>query len=235
MQGDYYFECGSVDAIAQLPPFPQDLLDRLGTKYAGEPGDYPEADPKIIAAAMAVIPNADVGWDNWKTFGMAIWRATGGAEQGFDAWDAWSTKSSKYDADTTRKEWQAITNSPPTRIGAGTIIYHANTVDPHWRDDIKDAGIILYADAPLRSAEVFLRNGYLDQDAALLRHYRGTYYEWDNGCYRECDPAHLRSHVYHFLQDALTIRNHQTVPFNPDLTKVRSSQNVLEEKSVVDN
>jgi hypothetical protein len=54
-----------------------------------KPGDEPQADPAVIAAALAVIPN-DVGWDDWNRVGMAVWRATGGAEPGFAAFDMWS-------------------------------------------------------------------------------------------------------------------------------------------------
>jgi putative DNA primase/helicase len=47
-------------------------------------------------------------------------------------WDAWSQKSKKYDVANTNKEWNAITSSPPTRIGAGTIFYHATEANADW-------------------------------------------------------------------------------------------------------
>jgi hypothetical protein len=65
---------------------------------------------------------------------MAIWAATQGSEEGFEAFDAWSQKWVKYDADGTRKAWEEITRSPPTEIDAGTLFYLANEADPErWR------------------------------------------------------------------------------------------------------
>ena len=133
--GEYKFLIGA-DAYLQdpsrLPAFPAELLRKLGTRYSGWSGDTPEADTERVAAAMAVIANPDLGWDQWKTFGMAIWRATGGSQNGFTIFDDWSQKSTKYDAATTRKEWDRLTRSPPTRVGAGTLFYHASVANPHW-------------------------------------------------------------------------------------------------------
>jgi putative DNA primase/helicase len=64
---------------------------------------------------------------------MAAWRATGGSEDGFAAFDSWSSKSSKYNADTTRKRWEGFSTSPPTIIGAGTIFWLADRAAPGWR------------------------------------------------------------------------------------------------------
>src|SRR5262249_50318874 len=96
------------------------------------PGDDQEAEPDIIAPAMAAIPNDDVPWDEWNRMGMATWRATGGNEEGFAIFDDWSQKSSKYNAATTRKRWEGYSRSPPDSIGAGTIFYLATKADPDW-------------------------------------------------------------------------------------------------------
>jgi hypothetical protein len=97
-----------------------------------ESGDEPRAAPAEIAAALAVIPN-NADWDGWNNIGMACWRATGGAAEGFTAFDAWSSKSPKYDARITAEKWVAYFRSPPTQIGAGTIFYLADQVSPGWR------------------------------------------------------------------------------------------------------
>src|SRR5262249_17698000 len=85
-----------------------------------------------LRAAMAVIPNTDLDWNAWNRIGMALWVASSG--QGFDAFDAWSRKSSKYDAETTRARWEHYGTSPPQRIGAGTIFHLANEADASWRN-----------------------------------------------------------------------------------------------------
>jgi len=148
--GAYKFLTGEeayLEDPTKLPAFPPELLRKLGVRYTGWGGDTPEADAERVAAAMAVIPNPDLGWEEWKKFGMAIWRATGGAAEGFTIFDEWSSKSAKYDADTTRKEWDQLTRSPPTRIGAGTLFHHASIADPHW-DGGKGARRIHSWDSP---------------------------------------------------------------------------------------
>jgi Bifunctional DNA primase/polymerase, N-terminal/Primase C terminal 2 (PriCT-2) len=110
----------------ELPPFPPELLARLGApRHERQASANPTATPADIRAAMRRIANPDLGWDGWQKFGLAVWRATGGSAEGFSIWDEWSRKSSKYEADNTRDEWDGIHRSPPTRIGAGTIFWHS--------------------------------------------------------------------------------------------------------------
>ena len=85
-----------------------------------------------LKAAMAVIPNTDLDWNAWNRIGMALWLASSG--QGFDAFDTWSRKSSKYDAETTKARWEHYGTSPPQRIGAGTIFHLGNEADRSWRN-----------------------------------------------------------------------------------------------------
>jgi len=113
------------------------ILDDGGAKTGngGDPheaGDEPQAEAERIAAALAVIPNNE-DWDGWNAIGMATWRATGGSAEGFAAFDAWSRKSPKHDAEKTAKKWAAYFRSPPTHIGAGTIFYLADQAEPGWR------------------------------------------------------------------------------------------------------
>jgi hypothetical protein len=97
-----------------------------------ETGQNPQASIERIAAALAVIPNNE-DWDGWNAIAMATWRATGGSAEGFAAFDAWSRKSPKYDAEQTAKKWSVLFTSPPTHIGAGTIFYLADQASPGWR------------------------------------------------------------------------------------------------------
>ena len=70
-----------------------------GFHYHGPPGKGDEAPLEVIEAALAVIPNDNLGWEEWNRVGLACFRATNGA--GFNAFDLSSQKSSKYDAHTT--------------------------------------------------------------------------------------------------------------------------------------
>ena len=128
---------GKTNKVAQLPDNWIDKLRSLSSPAEHVPNSSREADPQLVAAALAVIPNSDLPWDDWKRIAMAIWVATGGSDHGFELFDEWSRKSRKYDSDVTRNEWRAITNSPPDRIGAGTIFHLANQADPNWRDEVQ--------------------------------------------------------------------------------------------------
>lgn len=132
--GEYRFERGNEQGLADLPPFPADLRERRSAKDEQRtPGDEPRADPALIAAALAVISNHDLGWEEWNRIGMAIWAATGG--KGFVNFDQWSRKSTKYGARTTAYRWHHYSRSPPTQIGAGTLFYLANAASHGWRDE----------------------------------------------------------------------------------------------------
>ena len=118
--------------IAKAPAWLIELATRDDGGEGRASGDDPEADPAIVAAAMAAIPNDDLDWENWNRVAMACWRATGGSEEGFAAFDGWSQKSGKYNAKTTRERWDGFSRSPPNSIGAGTLVWLANEADPDW-------------------------------------------------------------------------------------------------------
>jgi len=92
----------------------------------------PKASLELVTAALAAIPNDNASWDEWNAIGMATWRATDGA--GFAAFDVWSQKSSKYDAQATHEKWGKYFRSPPTQIGAGSLFFRANEAAPGWRE-----------------------------------------------------------------------------------------------------
>jgi hypothetical protein len=133
----YRFEVANVIQIATLPTFPAELAARLRT--ADQP-PKPKAehetnvDLELIAKAVAAIPNADAGWDDWNKIAMALWDWSKGSDDGFALFDGWSQKSGKYDAAVTRDKWAQLARSPPNKIGVGTIIHLANEASPIWRD-----------------------------------------------------------------------------------------------------
>jgi DNA polymerase I-like protein with 3'-5' exonuclease and polymerase domains len=111
-------------SIAEAPIWLLELVQEQPREHCEA---EPQADIERVTAALDAIPNADVGWSEWNRIGMAAWRATGGSEEGYAAFEQWSAKSSKHDAETTRERWQHYFDSPPTEIGAGTLFYLANS------------------------------------------------------------------------------------------------------------
>jgi hypothetical protein len=62
-----------------------------------------QADPDLIYAAMAVIPNDEtVDWNGWNDLGMACYLATDGCERGFDAAAAAFQNAAISTSDRTR-------------------------------------------------------------------------------------------------------------------------------------
>ncbi|MER8648410.1 MULTISPECIES: PriCT-2 domain-containing protein [unclassified Mesorhizobium] len=102
-----------------------------------KPGNDPHAGIELLSAAMAVIPNDNVSWDEWNKVGMALWRASEGSGEGFQLFDEWSKKAvGKYDYACCAERWEGFANSPPSEIGAGTIFYMASEANPNWREGL---------------------------------------------------------------------------------------------------
>ncbi len=90
-----------------------------------KPGDA-QADLLRVAAAVANIANTGpADWETWNNRGMAIWAATGGSEFGRHLWHEWSGRHSAYDATKTEERWLHYFDSPPNRVGAGTLFFLA--------------------------------------------------------------------------------------------------------------
>jgi hypothetical protein len=132
----------------------REAVDAMGQHQPEERGvtAEPGADPLDIVAALAIIPNGDLPWDEWNRIGMATWRASGGSETGYAAFAAWSVKSGKYSAPETRARWDHYVSSPPTDIGAGTLFYYARQHRPDWRKPTSLAKRALDDDGPSPSA-----------------------------------------------------------------------------------
>lgn len=78
-------------------------------------------DPAIVTEALDHIPNNDVGYDMWLRIGFACHSGLGDA--GFDLWDEWSQRSSKYDAAFTLKTWRYF--KPGGGVTVGSLFYLA--------------------------------------------------------------------------------------------------------------
>jgi putative DNA primase/helicase len=74
-----------------------------------------------------------LSWEEWTTWALAIFAASGGSQRGFDIFDEWSARSTKYDAVTTDERWDEISSSPPSATGAGKIFAEARRNGWHPR------------------------------------------------------------------------------------------------------
>jgi hypothetical protein len=121
-KGRAYIVYNDIDSTA-APRWLFDLILK-GRSASLEIGDAPSTitvDLDELADAMRFVPNDDLSWDKWTSWGLALIRASGGSERGFEIFDAFSQQSNKYDAESTRARWEEMKRSPPNRTGAEKI------------------------------------------------------------------------------------------------------------------
>jgi hypothetical protein len=120
-----------LDALAL--PWPGKSGNAAGNGALHEPSGDPWAPIADIEAALAVVPNDDLAWDQWNEIGMATWRSSDGSTAGLEAFKAFSAKSQKkYDEEETERRWRHYGTSKPTRIGYGSLVYRAREHDPDF-------------------------------------------------------------------------------------------------------
>jgi len=120
--GGSYVADGYPTEISEAPADLVALLrkpERHRTDYNGTALDVSHED---IAEMLSGIP-ADMEYEQWLRFGMAVHHATDGT--GFDVWDKWSaTAASNYNADEMPGKWHSFGRSA-NPVTIGTLIHHA--------------------------------------------------------------------------------------------------------------
>ena len=128
--------CGSMHDSGNLyeieKGYPQDIIDAPSELIAllerptfyrvsnnGLDVDIDEA--HIVALLDFIDPNPLV-YDEWITIGMVIHHCLDGG--GYDVWDNWSVKSSKYDNRMMPKKWHSFGKSA-NPAGYGTLLHYA--------------------------------------------------------------------------------------------------------------
>src|SRR5262249_24160550 len=83
-----------IASINEQPAYPGAIFRTPKTinGHAAHVANEPVAPLELVRAAVAVIPNLDVPWDEYNLMGMAIWGATNGSDAGCEIFVAWSAK-----------------------------------------------------------------------------------------------------------------------------------------------
>lgn len=120
-----------------LPDLLEEAEPKLGeiarrwVGYRDEPRGIPKPRHKMtneelrLEEIVAAIPNHALSWDEWNRIGLAVYAASGGSDEGYIAFDAFSARCSKYDPYETKARWRHYDRSPPNRIGVGTLVHLA--------------------------------------------------------------------------------------------------------------
>ena len=64
----------------------------------------------------------------WITVGMALHTESSGSEAGLDLWDAWSSRSPKYQPGDCERRWRGFSSRSGSRVTGRTIIWFARLV-----------------------------------------------------------------------------------------------------------
>lgn len=91
-----------------------------------------EASIEDIRAALGLIVNNWVDWPEWNALALALYAASGGSADGYQAFVDWSRQNPRFDAGETERMWQHIHTHPPTRSGFGSLVFWARRIDPDF-------------------------------------------------------------------------------------------------------
>jgi Primase C terminal 2 (PriCT-2) len=88
-----------------------------------------------LTLALAMIPNGiKTSRDQWVNVGLALWSATGGSEEGYRLFLAWSRRwPGGCNEEKTRTFWDTIKEAPHS-ITAGSIRHWAEQSVPDWQE-----------------------------------------------------------------------------------------------------
>jgi hypothetical protein len=126
-------------AINDTPTYPGEYFERKPSEPHVSREQAPVTDRELILAigALRVLPPA-MEWDDRNYIGMAMWRATEGHADAFEAWCAWLRRSGRHSEHHARRQWakynRYLPRAPKRTVGLGTLILYADNVDPDWRD-----------------------------------------------------------------------------------------------------
>jgi len=114
----YETEKGSPDEVTDAPTSLIDMLRKPNKVRVATNIGTVDVDDKDVEEMLSFI-DPDIDYDNWVRVGMAIHETLGGA--GFDLWDDWSQKGSKYNSGAMNKHWHSFGKSD-TPVKLGTVI-----------------------------------------------------------------------------------------------------------------
>jgi hypothetical protein len=82
-----------------------------------------------IVAALTAIPNTGKDWNFWFQIAAAVFDASNGSGDGFQAFQDWSYQCSPGSGSPL---WRSLHDHPPNQITAGSLPWYARQHDPDW-------------------------------------------------------------------------------------------------------
>jgi Primase C terminal 2 (PriCT-2) len=119
------------------PPYPASYFERAPEQQhiSGDKEPATSRDLLLAAFALEIIPPM-LDWHDRNYIGMAVWRATDGHEDGFEAWCQWLERSGRFNRRAAEIRWHQYGRSKPVKLGLGTLIYLADNIEPGWQQKL---------------------------------------------------------------------------------------------------
>lgn len=119
---EYEVERGNPETITDAPQSLIDMLRKPDRYRARTSSGVVDVSTQDVAEVLSWI-NPDVDYDTWVRCGMAIHHTLNGG--GFDIWDDWSSKGSKYSgSEQLERHWHSFGKSG-NPVTYGTLIHYA--------------------------------------------------------------------------------------------------------------
>jgi hypothetical protein len=138
LPGFYHRKCDPflvhIHSTTDVPPYPASYFERASEPLhiSGDKEPATSRDFLLAACALEIIPPM-LAWVNRNYIGMAVWRATDGHIEGFEAWCQWLGRSGRFNRRAAEIRWYQYGRSKPVKLGLGTLIYLADHIEPGWR------------------------------------------------------------------------------------------------------
>jgi Bifunctional DNA primase/polymerase, N-terminal/Primase C terminal 2 (PriCT-2) len=114
--------------VADAPEWLLELVKDIAPKRACSANR--EAPIEVIRQALSLIPSTNLDFEQWNRIGMAVFGASGGSDEGRDAFIAWSRGSPVFDLARNEERWLHYFSSPPRWVGIQTLLYEAKKSCP---------------------------------------------------------------------------------------------------------
>jgi len=134
---------GSPDDIGDAPEDLVTLLVKPERHRAEHNGSFVDFSIGDLSDMLSHIPNNDADYELFLRIGMALHQATNGT--GFDLWDDWAQKSSKYVSGVTEYKWHSFGKSA-NPVTIGTLIHYAE--ENGWQQSVEFTSQADFTDTP---------------------------------------------------------------------------------------
>lgn len=119
---EYTWHSFAKSDVAGLVILPAPLAKLIArAKVQRMEGDHSDTDIRDIEHMLTYL-DPDMGHDDWFKVGMAVHRGMDGSQEGFSAWDAWSSRGAKYSAGEMSARWHSFGKRVSSSVTIATLV-----------------------------------------------------------------------------------------------------------------